>query len=84
MRHRPEQGTLWRMTLWAVGLLVSMMTGTLSAYVVLTVVYIGSRTYAQIRRTKARHAYALRPADTPSLTPGDEATEISAVLPETE
>ena len=38
-----------RLTLWLAGLLVSLMTGNLVAFVILTLLYVGSRAYAQVR-----------------------------------
>lgn len=42
-------GALLRLTLWSLGLLVSLMTGMVSAYLVLTGVYVGSRVVARLR-----------------------------------
>lgn len=56
-RFRPLLG----LTLWATGLLIALMTGSVSAYVVLTGLYAGSRAYA-----------ALRSRSHPLLGPGGE------------
>ena len=60
---RPGFGFLLRLTLWAAGLLVAMMTGMLSVYAVLSALYAGSRIYAQFRKVKERRVDALGPGD---------------------
>lgn len=37
-------------TLWLVGLLVALTTGMLSAYLLVTVVVVGSKAYARLRK----------------------------------
>lgn len=46
-------GPLMRVTLWLTGLLVAMMTGTLSAYAVLTALYFCSKGLARLRGKEA-------------------------------
>lgn len=47
-------GTLLGVTLWFVGLLVALMTGMLSGYLLATVVFVGSKAYGRIRSAGER------------------------------
>ena len=60
---KPGFGFLLRLTLWGAGLLVAMMTGTLSVFAILSTLYIGSRIYAQLHKIKQRRVDALGPGD---------------------
>ena len=42
------------MVLWLVGLVVALVTGTLSIYAVLSVLYVGSRAYARLKTLRER------------------------------
>ena len=42
------------LVLWLVGLVVALMTGTLSLYAVLTVLYVGSRLASRIKSLSER------------------------------
>lgn len=54
---------LTRLTLWLVGLLVALMTGTLSAYAVLTVLYVASTTLSRLRARAASGRLAVGRGD---------------------
>ncbi len=41
--------TLLGVTLWLLGLLVALMTGMLSGYLLASVVFVGSKAYARLR-----------------------------------
>ncbi len=51
------------LVLWLVGLLVALVTGTLSIYAVLTVLYVGSRAYGRLKALRDRVASELGPGD---------------------
>lgn len=42
-------GTLLGITLWLLGLLVALMTGMLSGYLLVTAVFVGSKVYGRLR-----------------------------------
>lgn len=42
-------GTLLGVTLWLLGLLVALMTGMLSGYLLATVIFVGSKAYGRLR-----------------------------------
>ena len=44
-------GALLGVTLWLAGLLVALMTGMLSGYLLATVVFVGSKAYRRLRRS---------------------------------
>lgn len=48
----PEEGrfgTLLGVTLWLLGLLVALMMGMLSGYLLATVIFVGSKAYGRLR-----------------------------------
>lgn len=47
-------GTLLGVTLWLMGLLVALMTGMLSGYLLATVVFVGSKAYGRLRAAGRR------------------------------
>ncbi len=51
------------LVLWLVGLLVSLVTGTLSLYAVLTVLYVASRAYGRLKTLRERVASELGSGD---------------------
>jgi hypothetical protein len=48
-RSRVEFKTVLGVGLWLAGLLVALMAGMLSAYLLVTAMYVGSRAYARLR-----------------------------------
>jgi hypothetical protein len=60
-RSRVEFKTALGVTLWLGGLLVAMMTGMLSAYLVVTAIYVGSKGYKRLRATAGGSARRLGP-----------------------
>jgi len=48
-RNRASFGPALRVVLWLVGLLIALMTGMLSTYLVLTAGYVGSKVVARLR-----------------------------------
>jgi hypothetical protein len=63
-RTSPGFSAALRLTLWLVGLMVALMTGMLSGYLVISVGYVGSRVVARLRGTGSAP---------PGLDPGDPA-----------
>lgn len=60
-RSRVEFKTALGVAVWLGGLLVALMAGMLSAYLVVTAIYVGSKAYARIRSSVGGSARRLGP-----------------------